>query len=99
VGWRRRISQCQLLAGKLTNSGSSNTSESDPERTPCHGAKAGICIKIEPCRDPPEGTKMRRRGGRELPVKGRHANGPKARTSAPPSIADLEEQVAILPAS
>src|SRR5882757_485693 len=49
--------------------------------------------KIESCRDPPEGTKMRRRGGNEQPVKGRRA---KARTSATPSVADLQKQVDVL---
>src|SRR5215831_18914345 len=52
--------------------------------------------KIEPRRDPPEGTKMRRGGGSEQPVKGRRANRPKARTISTPSMADLQKQVGIL---
>ena len=38
---------------------------------------------------------MRQRGGSEQPVKGRRANRPKARISAP-STADLQKQVGIL---
>src|SRR6516164_302386 len=41
---------------------------------------------------------MRQRGGSEQPVKGRRANGPKARkgSTAAPSVADLQKQVGIL---
>src|SRR6516225_7599356 len=41
---------------------------------------------------------MRHRGGSEQPVKGRHANRPKARkvSIAAPSVADLQKQVGIL---
>jgi PAS domain S-box-containing protein len=41
---------------------------------------------------------MRQRGGSEKPVKGRRANGPKARkaSSVAPSIADLQKQVDVL---
>ena len=56
--------------------------------------------KIEPCRDPPEGSEMRQRGRSEQPAKGRRVNRPKARTKArtiaAPSIADLQKQVRIL---
>ena len=39
---------------------------------------------------------MQRGGGSEQPVKGRRVSRPKARTSATPSIADLQEQVDVL---
>ena len=39
---------------------------------------------------------MRQRGGSEQPVKGRRANRSKARTTAAPSIADLQRQVGTL---
>src|SRR6516162_8745266 len=54
--------------------------------------------KLEPRRDPPEGGEMRQRGGSEQPVKGRRANGPKARkvSTAAPSMADLQNRVGIL---
>src|SRR5262249_22990207 len=39
---------------------------------------------------------MRQRGGSEQPVKGQRTNRPKARTTAAPSMADLQKQVAIL---
>jgi len=41
---------------------------------------------------------MRHRGGSEQPVKGRHANRPKARKvpTAAPSVADLQKQVVTL---
>src|SRR6516164_3418526 len=53
--------------------------------------------KLEPRRDPPEGGEMRQRGGSEQPVKGRRANGPKARKgTAAPSVADLQKQVVTL---
>ena len=54
--------------------------------------------KLEPRRDPPEGSEMRQRGGSEQPVKGRRANRPKARkgSTATSSMADLQKQVAIL---
>ena len=57
------------------------------------GAKAGICIGLSLVVT--EGTKMRRRGGSEQPVKGRRANRPKARkvSTAAPSMADLQKQV------
>jgi hypothetical protein len=51
--------------------------------------------KIEPCRDPPEGSEMRQRGRSEQPVKGRRADRPKTRkvSTAAPSITDLQEQI------
>ena len=39
---------------------------------------------------------MQQGGGSEQPVKGRRVSRPKARTSATPSIADLQEQVGVL---
>ena len=52
--------------------------------------------KIEPRRDPPQGSEMRQRGGSEQSVKGGRANRPKARVIAATSIADLQKQVATL---
>jgi len=54
--------------------------------------------KIVPCRDPPEGSEMRQRGGSGQPVKGRRTNRRKARkvSAEAPSIADLQKQVGTL---
>jgi two-component system, NtrC family, sensor kinase len=69
-----------------------------PERTFLPWRETQDLHKIEPRRDPPEGTKMRRRGGSEQPVKGPRVSRPKARKGsiAAPSVADLQKQVGIL---
>src|SRR6516225_11286527 len=77
-----------------------SASESGPRVTRPHlpWHKPQDLDKLEPRRDPPEGGEMRHRGGSEQPVKGRHANRPKARKvpTAAPSVADLQKQVVTL---
>src|SRR5215472_4805371 len=69
-----------------------------PFQASCRGARPGIWHNIEPGRSPTWGTKMRRGGGSEQPVKGSHANRPKTRkvSTAAPSMADLQRQVDVL---
>src|SRR5215831_4528790 len=69
-----------------------------PSHASCRGATPGIWHNIELGRSPTWGTKMRRGGGSEQPVKGPRANRPKTRkisTAAPP-MADLQRQVDVL---
>src|SRR5215472_16713300 len=66
-----------------------------PFQASCRGARPGIWHNIEPGRSPTWGTKMRRGGGSEQPIKGPRANRPKTRkvSTAALSMADLQRQV------
>src|SRR5215475_2397032 len=66
-----------------------------PSHASCRGATPGIWHNIELGRSPTWGTKMRRGGGSEQPVKGPHTNRPKTRevSTGAPSIVDLQKQV------